>query len=153
MLNICIQKEIEKHLAKYPGASEFIIAFGALCHAVDDLIDRDNPEIKDYKMLVMDCIGMATDLYSCWFYQENVLWLYPIAKNTHRVYSDALAWEKSDVEWKRQCADVWRCQGNEMVLAVLHHLCHLPPSDLRRISLAMREDSWEQNHTSDGKQI
>ena len=153
MLNIVIQKEIEKHLAPYPGASDFLIAFGCLCHAVDDLIDRDNPAIKDYQMLVMDCFGLATDVYSCWFYHQNVLWLYPIAKNTHRLYSDALAWEKSDVEWRRTCADVWRCSGNEMVVAVLEHLCHVPTPDLRRISLALREDSWEVNHTAEGRPV
>lgn len=153
MLNIVVQKQIEKHLSKHPGAVEFIAAFGALCHAVDDLVDRDNPAVKDYKMHVMDCFGLATDVYSCHFYQQHHLWLYPIAKNTHRLYSDSILWEKSPVEWQKQYADVLRCCGNEMVCAVLEHLCHVPPSELRLISLAMREDSWEQNHTADGGQI
>lgn len=151
MLDIVLRKQIAKHLEQHPGATEFICAFGNLCHAVDDLIDQDNPAIKDHRMLVMDCFGLSLEVYSCWFYQKHIAWLFPIAKNTHRLYSDSISWEKSPVEWQRQYADVIRCCGNEMVVAILDHLCHVPPAELRKISLAMREDSWEQNHTAEGK--
>ena len=153
MLEIVLQKEIDKHLEKHPGAKEFIVTFADLCHAVDDLIDRDNPEVKDYKLHVLDCFGLASDVYSCWFYHQNHLWLYPIVKNTHRVYSDSIVWEHSEVQWKREYADKLRCCGNELLLAVLEHLCHVPAADIRRISIGIREHAWERGHDAEGRPV
>lgn len=153
MLDICTTKEIEKHLAPFPGAKEFLFAFSSLCHAVDDLIDQDNPEVKDPKMHVLDTFGLAVDIYSCPFYQHNISWLYPVVKNIHRVYSDSVVWEKSEVEYRRQVADALRCCGNEILLAILEHLCRLPGADLRRLSLAAREDLWEKSHGEKGEAV
>ena len=149
-MDIVLKKEIEKLLEPHPGASDFIAGYGMLVHAVDDLIDRDNPAVKDYKLHVLDCFGLAADVYSSWFYHKNVQWLYPVIKNIHRVYSDSIVWEKSDVAWKRDYADKLRCAGNEVLLAVLEHLCRVPYADVRRISIALREDSWHRHHTVEG---
>jgi hypothetical protein len=151
-MDICLQKEIEKHLKQIPDALEFVHAYGVLVHAVDDLIDQDNPAHPDFKILALDCFGLAADVYSNPFYHRN-LWLYPIVKNIHRVYSDSLAWEKSDTAWKATVGDTLRSSGHEIVLAILEHLCRLPFADLRRISLSLREYSWFQHHTADGKPI
>jgi hypothetical protein len=153
VLDICTQKEIAKHVAAHPGAAEFITAYGHLCHAVDDLIDRDNPSIKDYKLLMLDAYALAADVYSCWFYHQNLQWLYPVIKNIHRVYSDSILWEKSDVPWKREYADKLRCCGNEVIMAILEHLCHVPYPELRKISIAMRENAWLQHHDVDGRMV
>jgi hypothetical protein len=148
-----IAKEVKEHLSKHEGAVEFIAGYGMLVHAVDDLIDRDNPEIKDYKIHVLDCYNLSMDVFSSAFYQRNWMWLYPIVKNIHRVYSDSVTWEHSDVNWKRQYADSIRCCGHEVLMAVLEHLCRLDYAELRRISLALREWSWHQHHDAEGKPI
>jgi hypothetical protein len=151
LMDICLQKEIEKHLKPIPGALEFVDAYGTLVHAVDDLIDRDNPEIKDYKLHVLDCFGLAADVYSNPFYHSN-LWLYPIVKNIHRVYSDSIVWETA-AAWKGQVADTLRSSGHEIIMAILEHLCRLPFPDLRRISLGLRENSWHEHHDAEGRPI
>ena len=153
LVNNTLYLEVGKHLEKYPDAAMFLMRYGDLCHAVDDLIDWDNPTFKDRRVLVLDCFNLELDVFSCPFYHTNVFWLYPIAKNIHRVYSASVVWEKSDVEWKRQYADVIRCFGNEMIMAMLEHICHLSYEELRRIDTLMREDSWERHHTPEGKPI
>ena len=153
MLDICLQKEIQKHMAPHPGAAEFTVAFGNLCHAVDDLIDQDNPAVKDYKIHLLDTIALAEDIFSSPFYHSNLWWLYPIVKNIHRVYCDAVLWEKSTVEWQARYGDVLRCFGNEIIVAILEHVCHLPYQDLRRISLGLRENSWHEHHDKDGRPV
>lgn len=148
-----IQTEIEKHLEKFPVAKNFLVAYAMLCHAVDDLIDQDNPAHENYTNLALDCMNLALDVYSNRFYHENIVWLYPLLKNKHRVYSASLAWEDSDVAWKAQYADVLRCGGDEMTLAILDHVCHLPYAELRRIDAIFREYTWHRHHTPEGKPI
>lgn len=153
MLSIDITHEIEKHLAPHIGAVEFLKAFSNLCHMVDDLIDRDNPAIRDYRLLALDTYCLAAEVYSCDFYAKHRLWLFPVVMNVHRVYSDSVVWEKSEIEWRRQYADALRCCGSEVLMAILHHLCHISYSDLRRISQACREDIWEKSHDSEGRPV
>lgn len=153
MMNDDLRKQLDGHLAKFPDAGQFLLGFGFLCHAIDDLIDRDNARIENYPMLVLDCYNLALDVYSSRFYHDNHAWLYPVAKNIHRVYSASIAWEKHSEEWKARYADVLRCCGNEMIVAVLEHTCHLPYCELRKIDAALREDSWHIHHDNTGKPI
>lgn len=153
MLSEPLKTELEMLLAPHKEAAAFLNAYGLLCHAIDDLIDRDNKQIADYSHHALYCYNLALDVYSCPFYHVNLHWLYPLAKNIHRVYSDSVAWEKSDVVWKAEYADKLRCCGNEMILAILDHVCRLPFADIRRISLLIREDSWHRHHTIEGKPI
>ena len=153
MLNIVLQHTLDKHLAKHPDAKAFLAAYGQLCHAVDDLVDRDNPEIKDYKWLTVDAFNLAIDVYSSPFYHANISMLYPLVKQIHRVWSDSLVWEKSSVTWQREYADKLRCCGNEIAVAILEHLCHLPYEELRRVSILIREDSWSRHHTAAGQPV
>lgn len=152
-MNEALQKEIASHLAKHPEAAAFLNGYGLLCHAVDDLIDRDNPKIARYETHVLDCYNLALDVYSSPFYQKNVSWIYPLAKNIHRVWSASVVWERFIIPWQAQYADFLRCCGNEMILAVLEHLCHLPYNELRRLDGLIREDSWARHHDKEGKPI
>jgi hypothetical protein len=151
-MDIVLKTELQAHLKQIPGALEFVGGYGTLVHAVDDLIDRDNPTVKNYKLLILDCFGLAADVYSNPFYHQN-LWLYPIVKNIHRVYSDSVLWEHSEIPFQATVADTLRSSGHEIVMAILEHLCRLPFEDLRRISLALREDSWFKHHDKDGRPI
>lgn len=148
-----IKKQIEIHLEKHPAAARFLHSYGTLCHAVDDLIDRDNPAITDYKALALDCFNLSIDIFSSGFYHANLSWLYPLAKQIHRVFSASVAWEHSKEEWKARHADVLRCCGNEMITGVLEHVCHLPYAELRRIDMLIREDSWARHHDTEGQPI
>ena len=47
------------------------MSFGALCHAIDDLIDQDNPEVKDEKGFILDVAQLAMDVYSSGFYHNT----------------------------------------------------------------------------------
>lgn len=145
--------DLKERFAKHPGAWEFISNYAILCHGFDDLIDRDNPEIGDYKEFALDLFGHVIDVYSCKFYRDNVLWLYPLIKNIHRAFADSVLWEKSAVDWQRTVADVLRCGGNGLVAAMLEHLCRLQPAEVRNLSLIIREDSWMRHHDKDGKPV
>lgn len=153
MINIVLTHMLEKHLAPFPEARAWLDAYGRLCHAVDDLIDRDNRAVADYTLHTLDSFNLAMDVYSHPFYSKNSAWLYPLLKHNHRVYSDSILWENSPVEWQRHYADVLRCGGNEVILAVLEHICRVPWAELRRISLLQREDCWQRSHTQEGAPI
>lgn len=151
-MNAEFQSEIERLLKPYPGAAHFIHTYEMLGHAVDDLIDRDNPSISDYSVFTLDVFNLALDLYSSKFYHDNMMWLYPIMKVKHRVYSASIVWEHDPEKWKADYADVLRCcGGGTLLLAVLEHVCHLSYQELRRIDAKIREDAWANQHDKEGK--
>lgn len=151
-MNTELHNELAEILTPHQEAFNFLKAFGKLCHALDDIIDRDVIGVTDYTELTLDAFGLAADVYSCDFYRKNATWLYPLVKNKHRIYSAGLAWEKSAVAWQATYADVLRCGGDSsMMLAVLEHVCRLNPVDLRRIDNLIREDGWAEHHNSEGK--
>lgn len=149
-MNLELASRIESLCSKAPGSWQFILNFGALCHGVDDIIDDDNPDIKDKKAHALAVAQIAMDVYSCPFYHNN-LWLYPLCANIHRVYADSVAWENSDVPWMKQYADTIRCCGNEVVLAILKHCCGVGFDELNQLSLLIREDSYHNHHDAEGK--
>ncbi|HUD83738.1 MAG TPA: hypothetical protein VMQ67_09555 [Candidatus Saccharimonadales bacterium] len=147
-MNAELKSEIEKHFVNHVEAARFLCGYRNLCHQVDDLID-----LPQNSTAILDAFNLATDVFSTQFYHSNITWIYPIVKNMHRVYSASVAWEKSDVKWKADYGDVLRCCGNEMTVAFLEHVCHLPYAELRRLDAMMREDAWVTHHDSDGKAI
>jgi hypothetical protein len=146
------QAEIAKQMAGFKQAANWMRAYEILCHMVDDLIDRDKNGM-DYTLLTLDAFSLAADVYSAPFYQQNCTWLYPLCKSLHRVWSASIAWEHDATPWKAHYADVLRCCGSEMTMAVLEHVCHLPQSELRRIDAMMREAGWELHHDKEGNPI
>ena len=150
-MNAILKAEIAKHLAPFPDAANFLVAYGILCHSVDDLVDLDNPRFPDRKLLILDCYNLACDVYSSRFYHDNLAWIYPLVKAVHRIYSASVVWENSEVKWKAEYANTIRCFGAEMIVAVLEHIAHLPYAELRRLDAALREDSWVRQNKEEEK--
>jgi hypothetical protein len=121
-----------------------------LVHAVDDIIDRDNEKVSNYNVLVLDAFNLLWDLTATPFYQKNIALLYPLVKHIHRVYSASVLWEKEE-GWKTDYADVLRCFGHDMIIAVLEHVGRVPYAEVRRIDLALRADSWIKQHDEKGQ--
>ena len=59
-------------------------------------------------------------------------------------YADSVAWETSDVPWKKNVADVIRQCGNDMILTVAWIVGGW--SHMRSISLKLRETAYHSQH-------
>ena len=91
------------------------------------------------------------DLYNHPFYLRYRERLNPIILSCTYASADSVAWEKSDVPWRRQFADWARHAGAEMVLAVagiVGGYVHM-----RAISLELRTVNYCEHHNEKGEAI
>lgn len=95
-------------------AFAFLLLWHEYCHLWDDLVDLFMPSPE----LMMRTAALAIDVYSSPFYQKHTDELKGVAKAITCAYLVSVGWEKDDDKWKRQCADVLRHSGNDMVYAV-----------------------------------
>lgn len=124
-----------------PDALMFVSAFHHYCHTIDDFVDGDK-QFNAESML--DMLMQANVLYSTPFYINNCIRLQPVIANITNTYADSVAWEKSDVDWKRNVADVIRQCGNDMVVTVAW-ICG-GYQHMRTISLKLREFAYHSQH-------
>jgi hypothetical protein len=94
-------------------AQDFLRAYGTYIHLVDDVID----EKLDDEIKLISFVS-ARDVYTHPFFLKNPS-LKMVDVLCTNAYSDCVAWEKSEVEWKRQWADHFRHFGSEMALAAI----------------------------------
>lgn len=107
--------EFYQRVARGNGeAIVFLLAWHEYCHEWDDLVDSFWPE-SDRLMAVA---AHAVDLYSIPYYVRHMASLKPIAKHVTCVYGLSARWERDPEKWIRQCSDVLRHCGNDMVYAV-----------------------------------
>lgn len=140
-------KDVEAELEVYPEALDFIKLYGAYCHALDDIIDEKNCDSE----FVLSVAALGMRVYSSKFYHENINWLYPVILIIHNTYADSCLMEHSPIKWKREFGDAYRCCGNEIILAVLHH--YKGYETMRKYSMRIREDSYRRHHTELGMPI
>jgi hypothetical protein len=95
-------------------AFRFLCAWHEYCHEWDDLVDTFLPGPE----AMLQVAAHAIDVYGLPFYQKHLADLKPVAKQVTNTYRLSVAWEKKADKWQRQCADVLRHCGNEMVYAV-----------------------------------
>jgi hypothetical protein len=95
-------------------ALAFLLMWHEYCHLWDDLVDLFMPPPE----LMMRTAALAIDVYSCPFFLKHSAELRGVAKSITCSYMTSVGWENGDDKWKRQCADVLRHSGNDMVYAV-----------------------------------
>lgn len=129
-------------------AQDFLRCYGAYIHLVDDCIDEKlEPEIK------LEAFVCARDVYTHPFLLKNPS-LKMVDVCCTNAFADSVAWEKSDVEWKRQWSDHYRHFGSEMALAVAYIVAgggREGHEHMRSISLEMRTSVWAAHHNSKGE--
>lgn len=120
-------------------ALAFLLCFLSYAHAVDDLVDEEFTPEK-----LMDTLAQGTHMYATPFFLANSARLTGILLTIGNTYSDAVSWEKSGEEWKRNVADVIRLCGNDMVIAVAQIVGGWRHG--RNMSERIREFAWHCQH-------
>ena len=125
-------------------AQKFLSDFGKYIHLVDDNID----EPVDFEVRILT-FGLAIEVYTSPFFLRNMAALKQIAINCNNAYCDTVAWEKSEVPWKKQFSDHYRHFGCEMGLAVAYIVGG--QEHMRSVSLELRTSVWAAHHDAKGE--
>jgi hypothetical protein len=142
--------ELRERIAMLLGdspAGKFVGAFGAWCHAIDDIVDGDTKTPEGIVKAFVSSFALASSTY----YQQNVNQLFPIVLLIANAFLDSVAWENDEEEWRRKQADVLRNAGNEMMLAVIG--IERGFDAMRQVSLLIRECSHYRHHDAEGRPI
>jgi hypothetical protein len=99
-------------------AQEFLQLFNRWGHAIDDLVDGDEPKVVRASETIVRAFAMSVVLFGTPFYLRNFLALRQVTLLIANAYADAAAWEKSDIPWRRAWAEHYRHVGIEMAIAV-----------------------------------
>ena len=135
-----LKEELTLLLIDRPEAGAFVWAYCDYIHAIDDIIDE---KITDPERLLR-VFAQGAALFSSRFYREYGDQLYLIEALINNDYADSVAWEKSDVKWKRENADVLRHSGSLMLYAIIFLL--KGRDALRSISAKVREHNYIKHH-------
>lgn len=149
---------LRKYFTNRPDAFNWLVAFWNLGHQIDDVIDI--PERRADNAYLGLVWNKYIDVLSDPFYQRYVTKLHPIVKVVHHTYFDSLAWEKSETSWKATFADVLRCNGSALIIAVVEIVVYeetgsydLAYEAAREVSMIAKQCAWEDHHAPDGKPI
>ena len=138
---------INKYLLNNVEAQIFVYAYLAHCHSVDDIIDGDKSDSE----FIIKAFTFTITLCSLPFYVQFRHVLEPVMMSAANAYADSVQFERSNVPWKLQYADVLRQTGNEVVLTVIGIVSGI---DARReASLSLREISYNEHHNKLGNPI
>lgn len=116
----------------------FLTAFHCFTHAIDDVVDGDTPYNPER---FIGILMQANTLYSTPFFIANSARLSGVIANIANTYADSVEWEKSDVKWHRDVANVIRRCGNDMVTTIAFIVGGF--SHMRSISTKLRDYVYE----------
>ena len=137
---------MEKLFLDHPDGQEakkFLDAWNVYVNDIDDIIDEKITEGE----FILRAFDRATNLYSMPFYVKNMAMLYYNIKGAHHNYADSCIMEKSGIPWQEKQADFLRATS-QLTLTVVEILGGY---DVRRkLSIAIREDSYNKHHDKDG---
>ena len=121
-------------------------------HAVDD--DDDEPN----RTPVDRCRthALAIEVFNHPFYIAHREQLLPLIRATNNAYADSVQWEKSNVKWQADFADVYRHFASEIVLAVAEicgneRLNGQGYAHKRSISMELRTICHYEHHNQNGE--
>ena len=123
---------------------DFLKRWSDYVHAIDDIEDEETT--AEFRLATFVA---ALELYTHPFFLKHGAALKQVVYNCTNLYADAVAWEKSKVEWQRGFADWARHSGAEMVLAVARIVGGWP--HMRNISLELRTVNWSEHHNERGE--
>lgn len=95
------------------AAADFLIAFVAFCHLLDDVVDKDQP--VDDKRLARESLALIDALLLNPFVRDNAAVLWPLITVGFSAWLDSNEWERSDDVAKRRDADVVKGVYHEVV--------------------------------------
>ena len=149
---------LDKYLNDRPDAYNWVVAFWNLGHQIDDVIDI--PERRADNSYLGLVWAKYLNVLSDPFYHRYIVPLRPVVMMMHHVYMDSIAWEHSDVSWKATFADVLRCSGSALIIAVVEIVVYEKTGSYdaayeaaREISLAAKECAWNMHHTDKGEKV
>lgn len=149
---------LEKYLKNRPDAFRWVLDFWTLGHQIDDVIDI--PERRADNAFLGLVWNKYIDVLSASFYRQYADRLYPIVKAVHHIYFDSLEWEKDETEWKATFADVYRCSGSALIIAVIEIIVYEETGSYdasyeaaREVSIAAKECAYAAHHTDKGEKV
>lgn len=134
-------------------AAGWLLFWREYVHSVDD--DDDEPDRTPADRCRSH--ALALEVYNHPFYVAHRAQLEPLIRATNNAYCDAVQWEKSEFEWQRDFADVYRHFGGELVLAVAE-ICANEQGrwgyeHKRSLSFDLRTYWYLEHHDAEGKPI
>ncbi|HEX9232701.1 MAG TPA: hypothetical protein VF849_01495 [Blattabacteriaceae bacterium] len=138
---------LTKYLQSNPDALLWIMSYIVYCHMLDDWIDGEK---TDFEFFIKGH-DYAEAIYANHFYIQNYTILHSLVKMAFNSYLDSIHFERSEIKWKKQFADVLRQNANEVILACIEIVNG--QSVRRHASLELREISYESHHNELGQPI
>lgn len=136
---------LNKYLSPDPDALLWVLSYTVYVHSVDDIVDGDKPT-KEHLLRTFE---HAAVVYSNGFYQKNIHLLYSLIVMASNTYMDSVMMEGSTETWKQRTGDYLRQTGNELLLACIQIVGGIEAR--REASIKLRDISWRNHHTSEGK--
>lgn len=146
-----LAKELETIFLDHPDGAEakaFLANFGMYCHCIDDLVDGD---IKQTPEVFGAVLIMATNLYSCSFYNKYQHILYQVVRGIHHTYFDSVRMERSSEMKNKEQADALKSVGIQMTLTIIEILSSY--ANRRRLSQLVYDHAYEKQHDGDGNPL
>jgi len=127
----------------------FLLKVGDYCHLLDDIIDENEFKTPEqlFKLQSLFLDILSSDIYS----NKLRFFLYPVFQQMLNTYADSVKWEHSDIEWKKQHADILRCCGNEVTFVLVKLFAGY--ETMREISSLIREEAYNRQHNEKGECI
>ena len=94
------EKDLQELTKGNQYAADFIVAYVAFCHLIDDLWDKDK-EVTDRRMVTELMLFLEQVIMNPWV-KEHVQSIWPLIVAGANSWLDSNTWEKDGVERKRQ---------------------------------------------------
>src|SRR5690349_6944556 len=101
-------------------AADFVVAFVAYCHLLDDVVDQDKPT-PDTRLIKESLTFIESLLVNPWVKERQAL-LWPLIVTSFNAWLDANEWERNGTDEKKRDADVVKGVYHEVVWFV-SYLC------------------------------
>lgn len=132
-------------------AMAFLCEWNRWIHAIDDIVDDARAGRPRGAEDTIAAFAASVYVFSHPFYRAHAATLQPVALLVANAYADSVGWEAAEEAGQRTMADVLRLAGQEMIFAVA--LVVGGYAHLRKVSAAVRSNSWAEHHTEDGKPV
>ena len=144
---------VKEHCSDHPdfdAAVDFLAIWNEYCHWVDDVVDGDTKSTRAEVFV----LGMmkSSAVYMHPYFRKYQSDLYPLIVDAANAYLDSVIFEEERKDnWKNAFGDVLRTAGNNLYIRIVGLLSNWEVS--RKISPMIREASYNQHHTTEGKAI
>lgn len=142
---------LRRHLQNNYDAILWVLAYGILCHSIDDIVDGDISKDLNKSQFMLQQFEFTEVVYTNQFYLDNIFKLRPLVKAASQAYMDSVILEQSSNPIHKRMADPLRQLGHEVILACVEIVGGV--NARRAASIELREIGWKTHHDELGNPV